>query len=153
MTMSDSSSDVEKQYDGSKAHIERLASQKQRTYAEPSHVDELSEEHRAYLLQRHGTLELDPIPGYGDADPYNWSLTKVSPFRYLYADTDQFPENHKLVAGRFPCHDGYLYCFFHSVCVFEYCGGSWTQSSEYELLDFLVHLRSWGCSSFLAAYL
>lgn len=37
----------------------------------------LSAEHREYLLQRHGTLELDPIPGMGDADPYNWTSSKV----------------------------------------------------------------------------
>lgn len=41
-------------------------------------VSELSEEHRAYLLQRHGTLDLSPIPDMSDADPYNWSQTKVT---------------------------------------------------------------------------
>lgn len=34
--------------------------------------------HRDYLLERHGTLELDPIPGMGPADPYNWPEWKVS---------------------------------------------------------------------------
>lgn len=78
--MSHDSVDAEKQYESSNAHIERLAkTTTQATYIEPSHVDELSAEHRAYLLQRHGTLELDPIPGHGDADPYNWSTSKVSP--------------------------------------------------------------------------
>lgn len=47
------------------------------TYYETADLKELSEEHRAYLLKRHGTLELDPIPSFGDADPYNWSITKV----------------------------------------------------------------------------
>ncbi|GIJ97910.1 hypothetical protein Aspvir_000016 [Aspergillus viridinutans] len=32
----------------------------------------LSKAHQDYLLQRHGTLELDPIPGMGPDDPYNW---------------------------------------------------------------------------------
>ncbi|KAJ5489533.1 hypothetical protein N7539_004423 [Penicillium diatomitis] len=32
----------------------------------------LTEEHRQYLLARHGTLDLDPIPDMNDADPYNW---------------------------------------------------------------------------------
>ena len=41
-------------------------------------IDSLSQEHRQYLLNRHGTLDLDPIPGYGDADPYNWPDWKVS---------------------------------------------------------------------------
>lgn len=38
----------------------------------------LSPEHRDYLLKRHGTLELDPMPGFGDADPLNWATWKVS---------------------------------------------------------------------------
>lgn len=37
----------------------------------------LSEPHREYLLQRHGTLELDPIPSPSGADPYNWPTWKV----------------------------------------------------------------------------
>lgn len=57
-------------------HIEQLANVS--TYYSSSEMNALSKEHREYLLQRHGTLELDPIPGYGDADPYNWSTTKVS---------------------------------------------------------------------------
>lgn len=44
------------------------------TYIE---ANELSEEHRQYLLARHGTLDLDPLPGPSDADPYNWSNSKV----------------------------------------------------------------------------
>jgi hypothetical protein len=38
----------------------------------------LSPGHRDYLLKRHGTLELDPMPGFGDADPLNWATWKVS---------------------------------------------------------------------------
>lgn len=37
----------------------------------------LSQSHREYLLNRHGTLELDPIPTMSDADPYNWPGWKV----------------------------------------------------------------------------
>ncbi|KAL4989579.1 major facilitator superfamily domain-containing protein [Aspergillus falconensis] len=36
----------------------------------------LSEQHQAYLLQRHGTLDLDPVPSMDPADPYNWPLWK-----------------------------------------------------------------------------
>ncbi|OJJ43252.1 hypothetical protein ASPZODRAFT_146273 [Penicilliopsis zonata CBS 506.65] len=36
----------------------------------------LSSKHREYLLERHGTLELDPVPGMGPADPYNWPTWK-----------------------------------------------------------------------------
>lgn len=33
---------------------------------------------RAYLLNRHGTLNLDPVPAPTDADPYNWApRTKI----------------------------------------------------------------------------
>ncbi|KAJ5951502.1 uncharacterized protein N7479_009915 [Penicillium vulpinum] len=35
-------------------------------------VAHLSEEHRQYILAKHGTLDLDPIPDMTDADPYNW---------------------------------------------------------------------------------
>lgn len=38
----------------------------------------LSEQHQAYLLQRHGTLDLDPVPSMDPADPYNWPQWKVN---------------------------------------------------------------------------
>ncbi|KAJ7624471.1 major facilitator superfamily domain-containing protein [Roridomyces roridus] len=41
-----------------------------------SDTDSLSDEHRQYLLQRHGTVELDPMPSMDPEDPYNWSTTK-----------------------------------------------------------------------------
>lgn len=37
----------------------------------------LSDEHREYLLRRHGTVHLDPLPSLDDADPYNWPNWKV----------------------------------------------------------------------------
>lgn len=37
----------------------------------------LSDSHKAYLVERHGTLDLDPIPSMDPADPYNWPLWKV----------------------------------------------------------------------------
>ncbi|CAI7651659.1 unnamed protein product [Penicillium glandicola] len=36
----------------------------------------LPKAHRDYLMERHGTLELDPIPGMSPADPYNWPESK-----------------------------------------------------------------------------
>ncbi|KAL2148032.1 hypothetical protein VTI28DRAFT_88 [Corynascus sepedonium] len=39
-------------------------------------VDALTEEHRQYLLQRHGTLDLEPVPDMTDSDPYNWPKSK-----------------------------------------------------------------------------
>jgi hypothetical protein len=50
------------------------------TYISPEAAAGLSPEHQEYLLQRHGTFELDPIPGFGQADPYNWPQWKVSGF-------------------------------------------------------------------------
>lgn len=43
-------------------------------YEEQSHI---SSEHREYLLNRHGTVELDPLPTMCTADPYNWPTWKV----------------------------------------------------------------------------
>ncbi|KUI53057.1 hypothetical protein VP1G_00452 [Cytospora mali] len=47
--------------------------------AQDEYADEingLSEEHRQYLLERHGTLDLNPMPDMSDANPYNWSQNK-----------------------------------------------------------------------------
>lgn len=79
--MSPSSQDLEKARSASEASqkpAENLAhSATHGTYYSIDDVNSLSEAHRAYLQQRHGTLELDPIPGFGDADPFNWTLRKV----------------------------------------------------------------------------
>ena len=42
-------------------------------------IDGLSPEHREYLVARHGTFELDPVPAMSDLDPLNWSTSKVGP--------------------------------------------------------------------------
>lgn len=47
------------------------------TLADAPEAEELSQEHRDYLLKRHGTFDLDPIPDMQDADPYNWPAWKV----------------------------------------------------------------------------
>ncbi|KAL9053765.1 MAG: hypothetical protein Q9162_004563 [Coniocarpon cinnabarinum] len=46
------------------------------TYIDKDEVANLSADHRQYLLDRHGTLNLDPLPAFGDADPYNWPQWK-----------------------------------------------------------------------------
>ena len=48
------------------------------TYINTGAAAGLSQEHRDYLIQRHGTLDLDPIPSADPADPYNWPSWKVS---------------------------------------------------------------------------
>ena len=37
----------------------------------------LTPEHREYLIERHGTFSLDPLPSSDPADPYNWPAWKV----------------------------------------------------------------------------
>ncbi|KAK5800153.1 hypothetical protein VI817_002365 [Penicillium citrinum] len=51
--------------------VESVRADQVGTYGE-SVAARLPKAHRDYLLERHGTLELDPIPGMGPADPYNW---------------------------------------------------------------------------------
>lgn len=46
------------------------------TYINTGAAAHLSQEHRDYLIARHGTLELDPIPSADPADPYNWPSWK-----------------------------------------------------------------------------
>ncbi|KAH5023930.1 hypothetical protein HBI75_152330 [Parastagonospora nodorum] len=46
------------------------------TYLDKEEASHLSEEHRQYLIQRHGTLDIDPFPTMSDADPYNWPTHK-----------------------------------------------------------------------------
>ena len=39
--------------------------------------NQLTPSHREYLLQRHGTLDLEPVPSQDPADPLNWPDWKV----------------------------------------------------------------------------
>jgi hypothetical protein len=58
--------------------VESAGHDRAATYGE-SVAARLPKAHRDYLMERHGTLDLDPIPGMGAADPYNWPEWKVSP--------------------------------------------------------------------------
>ncbi|KAL6705131.1 hypothetical protein ACN47E_007236 [Coniothyrium glycines] len=46
------------------------------TYLDIKDQTHLSLEHREYLIERHGTADLDPLPTMGTADPYNWPVWK-----------------------------------------------------------------------------
>nr|POE77569.1 efflux pump vrtl [Quercus suber] len=48
----------------------------QATYITTVAAAALSQAHRDYLIKRHGTLDLDPIPSDDPADPYNWPKSK-----------------------------------------------------------------------------
>ncbi|KAL4807270.1 major facilitator superfamily domain-containing protein [Aspergillus unguis] len=50
--------------------------EKNRTSISELAASRLSQAHREYLLQRHGTLDLDPLPSASHADPYNWPTWK-----------------------------------------------------------------------------
>ena len=50
------------------------------TYIPTGAAADLTQEHRDYLIKRHGTIELDPIPSDDPADPYNWSKWKVGSY-------------------------------------------------------------------------
>lgn len=57
----------------SEAHVESGGDKGSSIAAEHA----LSAEHAEYLLQRHGTLDLKPIPSAHHDDPYNWPAWKV----------------------------------------------------------------------------
>lgn len=62
----------------SKATTQRLEDLEigpQATYMSAAAAD-LPDNHRAYLISRHGTLDLDPLPSADPADPYNWPQWK-----------------------------------------------------------------------------
>ncbi|KAF2096303.1 MFS transporter [Rhizodiscina lignyota] len=66
------------------SHDEQEA-QHVKTYIDDGGAADLSPEHREYLLQRHGTLNLDPIPSADPADPYNWPAWKKNVNLFLVA--------------------------------------------------------------------
>lgn len=56
--------EIEAQIDLAIAHIETAE-------------DDISQVHRDYLVERHGTMILDPLPAADPADPLNWPAWKV----------------------------------------------------------------------------
>ncbi|RAL07852.1 putative MFS multidrug transporter [Aspergillus homomorphus CBS 101889] len=58
-----------------KAHSDYIETTEKAVYISDA-VDALSESHKTYLLERHGTLDLDPVPSMDPADPYNWPALK-----------------------------------------------------------------------------
>lgn len=77
MAKTDSDSD---HVEGATVNPAGMESGKQEAFYMEDRVTHLPEEHRQYLLARHGTLDLDPIPDMNDADPYNWPKWRVSRF-------------------------------------------------------------------------
>ncbi|KAJ5887578.1 Major facilitator superfamily domain general substrate transporter [Penicillium taxi] len=56
--------------------VERAEAAGQAVTYEESVAARLPKAHQEYLIERHGTLELDPIPSMSPADPYNWPESK-----------------------------------------------------------------------------
>jgi hypothetical protein len=54
-----------------------MESGKQCDFYVEDRVAHLSENHRQYILAKHGTLDLEPIPDMADSDPYNWPQWRV----------------------------------------------------------------------------
>lgn len=73
----------------------------------------ISKPHQDYLMQRHGTLELQPVPSMDPADPYNWPGWKVGGdlsviFCFLRLADMVFLETYKLGPCGVPCLHGYI---------------------------------------------
>jgi hypothetical protein len=67
-----------KSIEGNDQYVENLNPMPtQGTYYNSDSTTYLSPEHRQYMLDHHGTFDLDPMPDMGDADPYNWPNWKV----------------------------------------------------------------------------
>lgn len=44
----------------------------------------ISPEHYNYLVEKHGTADLDPVPCFDDEDPFNWPKHRVSVIECLF---------------------------------------------------------------------
>jgi hypothetical protein len=43
---------------------------------DPSQISTISDDRKRYIMKRHGTLELDPLPSSSPRDPLNWPAWK-----------------------------------------------------------------------------
>lgn len=66
-----------------------------------THVDKVSvrltKDHRDYLIERHGTLDLDPVPGISPADPLNWPAWKVSVVNSAFSEVQTRTQENTLM--------------------------------------------------------
>lgn len=119
------------------------------TYIGRDEVAKLSEDHRNYLLQRHGTPDLDPVPAYGTADPYNWPQWKVtcllsSNSIRLYANTSRLVlESHKSYPSRPSCLYGHLYGRINSIGIHRNCRGPGGKPSTSDLSHVSLYCHPW----------
>ena len=118
----------------------------------------LSEEHRQYLLARHGTLDLDPIPDLNDADPYNWPQWRVTHLpqegredtNALANTFEQFPEKPYPRPRRLPRHDRAFDCFRYPGSLCGHRSRPKCELTESQLLGLVIYRSSWWCTTLLA---
>lgn len=114
----------------------------------------LSEPHKSYLIQRHGTLDLDPIPSMDPADPYNWASWKVSSIiltRPCHKPADRREENRKSSSRCVPCLHGNLHCGGHHLCLREHRRRSGGLDPASELSDITANCGFGRSTAFLEA--
>ena len=72
----------------------------------------ITQQHHDYLMQRHGTTDLQPLPSMDPADPYNWSTWKVrstTERRYLRSNQlTEGKEKRQSHTAQLPRHDDHL---------------------------------------------
>ena len=122
------------------------------TYYPTNDIADLTPAHREYLLEKYGTLELDPIPDFGDADPYNWPSWKVRSPTEL-SNVCCLPgisaENHQPTARRLPRHDGHLYCCVHSGSIHTHRRRSWCEPYTSKLPNVSSNSHPWRSTAVL----
>lgn len=115
----------------------------------------LSKPHRDYLLERHGTLDLDPIPSMDPADPYNWPTWKVSDSFHSLPRTIQRLtrrlETHQSSACGVPRLHGHFHRSWHYPRVQDYFGRVWGFHAAGELLDLVADCNPGWCALVLEA--
>jgi hypothetical protein len=126
------------------------------TYLDENAASGLSQEHREYLLQRHGTLDLDPVPGMGGADPYNWPLWKVSLRPMMISSMPLIvlttvESNQPRVSGH-SCVHVHFHSSIHHSGVRNHCNGPRGVLAASNVSDVSSDRNPWSSSSDLEAF-
>ena len=72
--------DQEKQH-----NIIHSADEKEEPFARHGELAGLDPYHARYLMERHGTLELDPLPSADPLDPLNWASWRKNTYLVIFA--------------------------------------------------------------------
>lgn len=118
----------------------------------PENMTELAPRHREYLLERHGTLELDPVPAMDDADPYNWPSWKVRRLSWLdKSPLTMIVESRQSHISRIPRHVRHI----HRRCYYPRILGHFprlgNQHHHDVVFDLVTNCHPWRSSSLLEA--